>query len=137
MQPSTTAGFTSAIYFENRIYGLNKTGVVCLNATTGEQLWQQRADSPFSASPVVADGKIYAVSEDGKTTVIKLGDKPEILAVNRVEETILATTVGRSTGTLIPFGGSNLPVAISPIRSSMSQAILVRSSSTDPSAVSS
>jgi outer membrane protein assembly factor BamB len=84
-------GFTSAVYHDDRLYGLTQTGVTCLNAKTGEQLWKQRADGPFSASPVVADGKLYAVSEDGKTTVIKLGDKPEVLAVNRVGETILAT----------------------------------------------
>ena len=62
-----------------------------MNAKTGEQVWRQRADGPFSASPVIADGKLYVVSEDGKATVIKLGDKPEVLAVNRVGETILAT----------------------------------------------
>ena len=84
-------GYTSPIYHAGRLYGLGQTGVTCLNAETGEQMWRQRADGPFSASPVIADGKMYVVSEDGKTTVIKLGDKPEVLAVNTVGETVLAT----------------------------------------------
>jgi hypothetical protein len=84
-------GYTSAVYHEGRIYGLGRTGVICVDAKDGKELWKQRADGPFSASPVIADGKLYAVSEDGKTTVVKLGEKPEILAVNKVGETVLAT----------------------------------------------
>ncbi len=84
-------GYTSAVYHQDRIYGLSQTGVTCLGAKDGKEVWKQRAAGPFSASPVLADGKLYVVSEDGKTTVIKLGDKPEVLAVNSVGETILAT----------------------------------------------
>jgi outer membrane protein assembly factor BamB len=84
-------GYTSAVYHDGKIYGLSQTGVTCRDAKDGKELWKQRADGPFSASPVIADGKMYVVSEDGKTTVIKLDDKHEVLAVNRVGETILAT----------------------------------------------
>ncbi len=38
------------------------------------------------SSPVVADGKLYYVSRNGETHVIKLGDKFELLATNRVTE---------------------------------------------------
>ncbi|MCY4189300.1 MAG: hypothetical protein OXD30_12535, partial [Bryobacterales bacterium] len=31
------------------------------------------------------DGKLYAISEEGTTTVLKAGDKFEILAVNRLD----------------------------------------------------
>ena len=46
---------------------------------------------PVAASPVVGDGKLYVVNEEGVTTVLGLGDKPEVLAVNPVGETVLAT----------------------------------------------
>lgn len=90
-QSKLPLGYTSAVYHEGRLYGLGQTGVTCLDATDGKELWRQRAVGPFSASPVIADGKLYVVSEEGITTVIKLGDKPEVLAVNSVGETVLAT----------------------------------------------
>jgi outer membrane protein assembly factor BamB len=40
---------------------------------------------------VIADGKLYAVNEEGLTSVVKLGEKPEVLATNELNDTILAT----------------------------------------------
>jgi outer membrane protein assembly factor BamB len=84
-------GTASAVYHQGRVYGLSSVGAVCLDAKTGEQLWSQRVQGPFSASPVVGDGKLYVVNEKGTAAVIKLGDKPEVLATNDVGATILAT----------------------------------------------
>lgn len=36
----------------------------------------------YSASPVMADGKIYATSEEGFTVVVKAGPQFEVLAEN-------------------------------------------------------
>ena len=58
----------------------------CLDARDGSEKWFQRVEGPFSASPVIADGKLYLVNEGGTTTVLKLGDKPEVLSVNEVKE---------------------------------------------------
>ena len=84
-------GYTSAVYHEGRVYGVGRVAVTCLDAKDGSEKWVQRVDGPFSASPVIADGKLYVVSEGGKTTVLKLGDKPEVLATNPVGETVLCT----------------------------------------------
>jgi outer membrane protein assembly factor BamB len=54
-------------------------------------IWQERVKGPFSASPVLADGKIYLVNEDGLTTVLRPGDKPQILSTNVLGEPMLAT----------------------------------------------
>jgi hypothetical protein len=41
---------------------------------------------------VAADGKVYVVNEDGLVAVVKVtADSPEVLAVNNLNETILAT----------------------------------------------
>ena len=45
----------------------------------------------YSSSPILADGKIYATSEDGTTTVLKAGPEFEILAVNKLDSHTLAT----------------------------------------------
>jgi outer membrane protein assembly factor BamB len=41
----------------------------------------------------LADGKIYCVSEDGTTTVVKAGPAFEILGVNKLESLTLASPV--------------------------------------------
>jgi outer membrane protein assembly factor BamB len=86
-----TAGFASPLYYQGRLYGLTGTGAICLDAGTGEVVWQQRINGKFWASPLLADGKLYVVNEEGTTTVIQLGDKLAVLAVNPLKDKILAT----------------------------------------------
>ena len=86
-----SSGFASPLLYGDRLYALTRTGVNCVRAKDGELLWQERIKGPFSASPVVADGKMYIVTEDGFVTVLKLGNKPEVLAVNEMDDVILAT----------------------------------------------
>jgi outer membrane protein assembly factor BamB len=56
----------------------------CLNARTGQTIYQERLGSSFSASPLHADGRIYWPSEDGETTVIAPGTEFRKLATNKV-----------------------------------------------------
>jgi outer membrane protein assembly factor BamB len=90
--PRLPLGFTSPVYADGKIYGATRVGVVCLDATTGNSLWQQRIEGTFAASPILADGKLYVVTEDGTTTVLDItGEKPKVLATNALDDTILAT----------------------------------------------
>lgn len=59
-------------------------GVLCLDAKSGKEIYAPQRIKPgtYSASPVLADGKIYITSEDGLTTVFKAGPQFEILAEN-------------------------------------------------------
>jgi outer membrane protein assembly factor BamB len=85
-------GMTSPVYHEGRVYGLKPNiGLTCLDARTGEPLWQQRVRGQFSASPVIADGKAYLASEEGVVTVVQLGQEPKVLAENDMSQTFLAT----------------------------------------------
>jgi outer membrane protein assembly factor BamB len=84
-------GYPSPVYLAGRVYGLGRVNVKCVSAADGMEVWKHRMDGPFSASPVVADGKLYAVNNKGVTTVLELGDKPKILAKNDIGDTILAT----------------------------------------------
>ena len=45
----------------------------------------------YSASPILADGKIYITNEDGLTTVLKAGPQFEILAENNMNDYCLST----------------------------------------------
>jgi len=65
--------------------------VTVVDAKDGSRVWQQRIDGVFSATPVAADGKIYFVSEDGQTIVVKSGRTPEVLARNDLGERQIAS----------------------------------------------
>jgi outer membrane protein assembly factor BamB len=85
------AAYASPVAYQGRIYAMTGIGVVCLDGSTGEELWRERLGNGFSASPVIADGKLYVAKEGGDTSVVQLGDTPKILANNSLKETLLAT----------------------------------------------
>jgi len=82
----------SILLIDDLIYMINDTGIAsCIEARTGDQVWQKRIAGEYSASPVYADGRIWMFSEDGKTTVIRPGRTFELLAENRLDEGFLAS----------------------------------------------
>jgi outer membrane protein assembly factor BamB len=87
-----THGYCTPVAYQGRVYGVTSTGVICVDGKTGEPVWQQRAPGPVTASPVIADGKLYVVNEQGTTVVFQAGDKPQLLATNKLPgEEFLAT----------------------------------------------
>jgi hypothetical protein len=82
----------SPVIVGDELYVISDNGVAsCLDARTGAVRWQQRLGHGFSASPVAADGRIYFLDEDGRTTVVKAGASGERLAVNVLEGPALAS----------------------------------------------
>lgn len=76
------------------LYMLGDQGVMhCFALETGEIIWGPQRVRPgiYSASPVMADGRIYLTSEDGVTTVIEAGPEFKILAENDLEGYTLAS----------------------------------------------
>jgi outer membrane protein assembly factor BamB len=76
------------------LYLLNDRGILRrLDARTGEEQWepQRLAQGTYSASPVIGDGKLYAISEDGIATVAAIDGAFEILATNTVSGYTLAS----------------------------------------------
>jgi outer membrane protein assembly factor BamB len=88
--PDVPSPVTDGQYF----YSVNDRGILwCLNAKTGEEVWGGKRVKPavYSASPVLADGKIYVTNEDGLTTVIKAGPQFEVLAENDLNDYTLSS----------------------------------------------
>ena len=82
----------SMLYVKPFLFFVTDTGVAkCLRAATGEEIWRERLDYKYSASPVWADGKIYFLSEKGKTTVIPDSGEFKILAENDLNEKCIAS----------------------------------------------
>ena len=75
-------------------YIVNDRGAVwCLEARTGNRVWgpERIASGPYSSSPLLADGRIYATNEDGLTSVVRAGGRFELLASNPLEEYCLSS----------------------------------------------
>jgi outer membrane protein assembly factor BamB len=89
----------SPLVIDGLIYMISNNGVVsCLEAGTGKLLWQERIGGSYVSSPVYASGRIYFSNNNGKTTVIKAGRAFEVLAVNELEDGLMASpaVVGNS-----------------------------------------
>jgi outer membrane protein assembly factor BamB len=77
------------------LYVLANNGVFdAYDLATGAEVYRQRLDpvgSGFSASPVVADGKIYLSSEDGEMLVVAAGRSFKQIAANSMGDLLMAT----------------------------------------------
>ncbi|WP_291530306.1 PQQ-binding-like beta-propeller repeat protein [Bacteroides sp. UBA939] len=88
-QEGYTPMMSSFLYVKPYLYTCPDNRVCCLDASTGEFLWQIRLrGGQLNPSPLYADGKIYVLSERGTTTVLKPSADPkepaEILATNEL-----------------------------------------------------
>jgi outer membrane protein assembly factor BamB len=93
---------SSPLVAGGEIYFVSSLGVVsCLDARTGEQLWQHRLGGNFAASPLLADGKLYFTSQEGITTVVKPGREYEELAKNQLFGQTMASLAVCGDGLLI------------------------------------
>ena len=86
----------SPIVYGDHYYTLYDRGFFTAHdARTGEIVYGRqrfrRGATAFTASPWAYNGKIFALSEDGDTFVIKAGPEFEVLAVNSLDEFTMAT----------------------------------------------
>jgi outer membrane protein assembly factor BamB len=76
------------------LYVVTDRGVVyCLDLASGKNVYgpQRLTPGTYSASPVLADGKVYITSEDGVTSVFRAGPKFELLAANDLKDYTLSS----------------------------------------------
>jgi outer membrane protein assembly factor BamB len=80
--------------WRDRAYFIRSGGVLaCRDTTNGKMVFEERIGAPggYYASPVAADGRLYLTSDQGMITVVKAGDKLEVLARNEIGEPVLAS----------------------------------------------
>jgi outer membrane protein assembly factor BamB len=76
------------------LYVVNDRGIMwCLDAKTGQAFYERQRLRPstYTASPVLADGRIYLTNEEGLTSVIQAGPKFTVLAENDLGEYTLSS----------------------------------------------
>jgi len=62
----------SLLAHQGYVYAVTDNGVsYCWQAQTGKEMWKGRLPGGFSSSPILAAGRIYITSEQGRTLVFK------------------------------------------------------------------
>jgi outer membrane protein assembly factor BamB len=93
-QPRLGTYLPTGVAYEGALYALGETGILSrIDAATGDISYRSRIEggTAFTASPWVSNGKLFCLNEEGKTFVIKAGDKYELLHVNDLDEMALAS----------------------------------------------
>ena len=74
---------------------INGAGVLsCADTGSGKLIWQLRigqGQGAFWSTPVIAGGHLYCFREDGTASVVKLGNRGELVGKYAFGETILAS----------------------------------------------
>jgi len=86
----------SMVMVKNHLYMVDDGGIAsCYEAKTGELVWQERLarrSGNFSASPILAKGKIYISNEDGTTFIFEANPKElKVVATNKLEDGCMAS----------------------------------------------
>lgn len=70
------------------LFGVEDDGGMasCYDAKTGAEIWRERLGGNYSASPVLAEGRLYFFNEDGKGVVIEAGRTFKKLAENTLAD---------------------------------------------------
>ena len=81
---------SSPVYLDGHLYWAHESRetAYCVQAATGEVVYEQRLNraGQFYASALLADGRLYYVSRDGKTFVLAAKPQFEQLAVNDLSD---------------------------------------------------
>jgi outer membrane protein assembly factor BamB len=82
----------SVIVDNGLLYMIDDGGIFsCLDAKTGEEIWRERVQGNYSASPVLADGRLYVFSEEGKCTTLAAGREFKKLGESVMANGIMST----------------------------------------------
>ncbi len=83
---------SSILVLGDLIYMVDDNGVAaCLDARQGKPIWKKRLGGNYSASLIHADGRLYFLDQEGKTTVVKAGRDYEVLSKNQLDEGFMAS----------------------------------------------
>lgn len=81
------SALSSPVMVDGRVYFITGSGIAyCVDARSGEEIYQKRIGGTFTASPIVGGDRIYYCDEDGKTFVVRTGPEFEQLAENHLGE---------------------------------------------------
>jgi len=98
MREDVSSFVPSPISYNKHVYLVRDRGEVeCIEPQTGRTIWSDalpKSRSDFYATPLIANGKLYAAREDGMVFVARLNDQGiEILSANEMEQSVISSPV--------------------------------------------
>ncbi len=82
------------VIVDGKMYMVHDRGMVtCLDAMSGNVIWNEKLKGNFNSSPVYAAGNIYFFNVKGECTIIKPGDSFQKVAENDLDGTVKAIPV--------------------------------------------
>ncbi len=95
--PKDSPFVPSPIVYGDYLYIVNDITAIasCIEARNGKIIWHDKLGNArregFSSSPVAVDGKVFFTNDDGETFVLEAGPEFNLLHVNRLGESVLAS----------------------------------------------
>lgn len=82
----------SPITVDGLLFVVDDNGVAsCIDSKDGTNVWSKRLGGKFSASPILANGRMYFCNHDGEVFVIKPGTECDIEVTNQINGQIMAS----------------------------------------------
>ncbi len=82
----------SLILHNGLLFGIEDGGVAtCWDAKTGDVVWNERLGGNHSSSPILADGRLYFFTEEGKALVVAAAREFKKLAENSLGDGFMAS----------------------------------------------
>jgi outer membrane protein assembly factor BamB len=101
----------SPVLHDGRLYFVTDNGILsAIDATTGEQHYQERLPGAYSlkASLVAANGNLYVSTEQGDVLVVKMSEKFEVVANNKMTDEFFIATPAIADGEMYLRGKNTL-----------------------------
>jgi outer membrane protein assembly factor BamB len=98
----------SPLLIGENLYIISDAGIAsCLDAKTGKVRWTHRIGGKFSASPIVAEERVYVLSESAETTIFRATPERYLeIARNKLDEQALASPAVIDRALLIRTAGT-------------------------------
>jgi outer membrane protein assembly factor BamB len=88
----------SGVIVGEHAYIVNEPSLACIELKTGKEVWSEKIPGSIWSSIVLADGKLYAVSQQGVTYVVAAKPQYEEIARNKLDGTMTRASVVPSDG---------------------------------------
>ena len=104
-----SVGSASPVVHDGKIYIVKRAGVLsCGDTAEGDVLWQLRLKGTFWATPVLADGHLFLINQDGLAQIVKVdGEEGELVSEYDFGEPVLGSPAV-ADGAIYFRGESNL-----------------------------
>jgi outer membrane protein assembly factor BamB len=82
----------SPVIKDGLIYTVTTRNIMmCIDASTGKEIWSRRVTSHYNSSPLFINGNIWFFSVKGEVLVLKAGRQYEVVSNNQMDSGIWAT----------------------------------------------